>query len=395
MIDFISEARIFFPKIVEFRRNIHQNPELSFKEFKTTEFICKILSQNHINFERVTETGVVATIGLKKNCVALRADIDALPIQEETGLPFSSHFDGVMHACGHDLHTSMLLGAAVILKKYEEQINGTIKLIFQPGEEKLPGGAKIYIENGVLENPKPLAIFGQHINPQDDFGNISVSGGAIMASTDEIYITIKGVGVHAAQPHLGNDIILVGSQLINQFQTIISKFRNPFTPAVLSITAFNGGNTTNIFPEEVKLMGTMRTFSPEVRDIIKKMIHSISDSYAKMNNCEIIVDIVEGYPTLINDVTNAEFVFKTAKELLPNNQVTPFEPKMWAEDFAYFAENIPGVFWFIGAKPTELDVMPTLHNPKLNPVEETMINGTALLMKVATDFLDNLVKDGK
>lgn len=388
MINYINQAKEIFEQISSYRRHIHQNPELSFQEFKTTEFICSVLKENNIDFKRITETGVVALIGNSGKCVALRADIDALPMIEETNLPYASQINGVMHACGHDLHTAMLLGAAIILKKYENQLNGTVKLIFQPGEEKLPGGAKLMIEAGVLDNPKVDAIFGQHIHPQDETGKIAIAGGSIMASTDELYITIKGKGAHAAQPHLGNDIILTASQLINQFQTIITKFKNPLQPAVLSITSIHAGNTTNIFPEELKMMGTMRTFNSEVCSIIKKNLKQVCLSYAELSNSEIVLDILEGYPTLVNNFENAEFVKNSAIELFNYENVIEFEPKMWAEDFAYFAENIPGVFWFIGVKPNEISQMPALHNPKLNPDENAMINGIAMLVKVAIDYLN-------
>ena len=186
MINYLNQAKEIFDEIISYRRLIHQNPELSFQEFKTTEFICNVLKENNIEFKRITETGVVALIGKAGKCVALRADIDALPVIEETNLPFSSQINGVMHACGHDMHTSMLLGAAIILKKHEHLLNGTVKLIFQPGEEKLPGGAKLMIEAGVLENPKVDAIFGQHIHPQDETGKIAIAAGPIMGFTGEI-----------------------------------------------------------------------------------------------------------------------------------------------------------------------------------------------------------------
>ncbi len=388
MINFINEAKEIFEKVSSIRRHIHQNPELSFQEFETTNFICKILAENNIEFQRITETGVVALIGNSGKCIALRADIDALPIVEETGLEYASNCNGVMHACGHDMHTSMLLGAAILLKKNENLLNGKVKLIFQPGEEKLPGGAKLMIDAGVLNNPTVDAVFGQHIHPQDESGKIAIAAGPIMASTDELYLTIKGKGAHAAQPHLGNDIILTASQLINQFQTIITKFKNPLQPAVLSITSIHAGNTTNIFPEELKMMGTMRTFNAEVRSLIKEKLKIICENYAVLTSTEIILDIAEGYPTLINDTNAAEFVRTTAVELLSNENVIAFEPKMWAEDFAYFAQNVPSVFWFLGVKPDGIEQMPALHNPKLNPDENAMIHGTAMLVKVAIDYLD-------
>jgi amidohydrolase len=254
------------------RRTIHRNPELSFQEFETSNFIKQKLGEWGIEHREIGGTGVVAHIGNGDNCVALRADIDALPIHEETGLEYSSQNPGVMHACGHDMHTTMLLGAAYRLKQIENELKGVVKLIFQPGEEKLPGGAKLLIENGVLENPRPGAIFGQHINPGESVGKISLAPGYVMASADELYITVKGKGSHAAQPHIGNDAILAASHLVQYYQTMVSKMKNPLDSGVISITAVNGGSANNIFPSEVKMLGTMRAFNQDWRNYIHEII---------------------------------------------------------------------------------------------------------------------------
>ena len=261
----VNKVNKIYEKVVDYRRYLHQNPELSFKEFNTTRFIISKLQQLNINFYQPTETGVVAIIGNGDNCVALRADIDALPIKEETELPFSSYNEGVMHACGHDMHTAMLLGVTEILNDLKHEYNGCIKVIFQPGEEKLPGGASVLIKAGVLENPKPLAIFGQHIYPDEKEGVIALNSGPFFASADEIYWTIVGKSGHAAQPQLSNDAILASSHLINFYQTMITKFKNPLNPGVLSVTSINGGSATNIFPDKVKMMGTLRSFDENWR----------------------------------------------------------------------------------------------------------------------------------
>ncbi len=389
-IDFITEqAKSIFPLTRDFRRHIHQNPELSFLEFKTAEFIREKLTEFGIDFITMANTGTVAHIGKGDICVALRADIDALPIIEETGLDFASLNQGVMHACGHDMHTSMLLAAAKILKDNESSLKGTVKLIFQPGEEKLPGGAKIMIDEGVLENPKPAAIFGQHIYPSEITGTISVTGGPVFASTDELYWTVKGRGTHAAQPHLGSDAILASSQLINYYQTILTKFKNPLDSCVLSVTSIHGGSATNIFPEEVKMMGTLRTYNEVLRTEIHDILMNNSEKMTQLYGCSCSVDIVRGYPALINNHELAALVKETAIDTVGVNNTLDFKPIMWAEDFAYYSSKIPACFWLLGVRPENLSEMPPLHNSRLNPSEEAMINGTAMLVSSAINFLNN------
>lgn len=389
-IDFIiDQAKSVFPLTRVLRRHIHQNPELSFVEYKTAEFIRTKLAGFGIDFITMANTGTVAHIGTGDVCVALRADIDALPIIEETGLDFASLNPGVMHACGHDMHTSMLLAAAKILKDNESLLKGTVKLIFQPGEEKLPGGAKIMIDEGVLENPKPAAIFGQHIYPSKKSGTISVAGGPVFASTDELYWTVKGRGTHAAQPHLGSDAILASSQLINYYQTILTKFKNPLDSCVLSVTSIHGGSATNIFPEEVKMMGTLRTYNEVLRTEIHDILMNNSEKMAQLYGCSCLVDIVRGYPALINNHELAALVKEAAINTVGAQNTLDFEPIMWAEDFAYYSTKIPACFWMLGVRPENLSEMPPLHNSRLNPSEEAMINGTAMLVSSAINFLNN------
>ncbi len=326
------------------------------------------------------ETGVVAKIGKGERCIALRADIDALPIFEENDISFKSCNTGVMHACGHDIHTSILLGTAEILKKYENKLNGIVKLIFQPGEEVLPGGASLLIEKGVLENPKPEVVFGQHILPEENTGIIALNSGPFFASTDEIYITIYGNSGHAAQPHLSSDAILAASEIVISFQTLLTKFKDPLKPVVLSITSFNGGNTTNIFPDKVQLKGTLRTFDNQLREnihiLIKKFIENITTIY----NCNFEINIKKGYPPLINDEKMTNFVYNNSIKLFGHNNVKKIPPKMFAEDFAYYSNLVPSVFWFIGVKPKDVNYMPPLHSSKLNPDENAIIYGIILML---------------
>lgn len=375
-------------QIIKYRRHIHKYPELSFNEYKTTEFIKSILSEYEIKHYSLTETGTMAIIGRGEKCVALRADIDALPITEETGLEFASVNSGIMHACGHDFHTSMLLGAAIILKSIENELKGTIKLIFQPAEEKLPGGAKILIEKGVLENPKPSIIFAQHIYPDLETGKIAVSKGTILSSADELYWSINGKGTHAAQPHLGSNVILAQAHLIITLMNLINQHKNPLTNALLSICSVNGGNATNIIPEEVKLMGTFRSFDDKFRNEFHQILLEKSQQICGLHNCTCKLDIIKGYPPLINNDRAVEIFVQAAKNIVSNENIVKFEPKMWAEDFAYYSQEIPACFWFLGVKPKGKHNEHPLHNPKLNPDEKALSIGTQLLALSAIQYFE-------
>ncbi|HEY5393463.1 MAG TPA: M20 family metallopeptidase, partial [Hanamia sp.] len=254
-------SKKYAEEFISIRRHLHAHPELSYKEFETSKFVQQKLKEYGIDFEVIATTGVVGIIKGKnpgKRVVALRADMDALPILEKNEVPYRSKNEGIMHACGHDVHTSCLLGASKILNELKDEWEGTVKLIFQPGEEKNPGGASLMIKAGVLENPKPDSIFALHVHPGLEVGKLSFRGGMVMASADEIYISVKSKGGHAAAPHLTVDTILTASQLVVNLQQVVSRMNNPFNPSVLSITSFQGGNTTNVIPSEVKLMGTFR-----------------------------------------------------------------------------------------------------------------------------------------
>lgn len=385
--EILEQAKGIFPKLQKLRRKIHSNPELSFVEFETCKFIQNELSELGIESKVIGNTGVVATIGKGNQCVGLRADIDALPIKEETGLEFASLNEGVMHACGHDMHTTMLIGAAEILKKNEDSLGGIVKLIFQPGEEKLPGGASILIEEGVLENPKVDAIFGQHIYPGESEGTISLNSGPVMGAPDELYFTIKGTSTHAAQPHLGHDPILAASQLIVHFQTLMTKYKDPIEAGVLSITSIKGGNSTNIIPDDVKLMGTLRSFNEQWRTEMHRLIEVNSKAVCELYGCEIEIEIKKGYPPVVNDEKITELTINNAINLVGEDNTKVFEPKMWGEDFAFYGKNIPATFWFVGVRPKNLKTMPALHNSKLSPSENAMPIGTAMLVTAAMNYL--------
>ena len=376
-------------QIIQHRRQFHSNPELSFREFQTAEYIRSYLDKIGIKYSKVLETGTVAVIGSGNRCVALRADIDALAVQETTGLEFSSENAGVMHACGHDMHIAMLLGTAEYLKENEDKLNGVVKLIFQPGEEKLPGGAIQIIESGILkEGIEPEAIFGQHVFPEAPVGELHLASGPFMASTDELYWTVKGSSGHAAQPHLSRDPLLAAANIVTGLQSLISKFRNPLTPGVLSVTAFNSGFTTNIIPDKAELKGTLRSYDEDWRKQAQKFIEENSGKIASLYDTECELNIVNGYPSLINDKSLTDFVKTSAAEIFGSENVIETEPKMWAEDFAYYSRYKPSVFWFLGVRPNSMATMPPLHNSGFCPDESALALGAAMMANTAFKYLN-------
>jgi len=295
-------AKEFAPAQIAVRHHLHANPELSYQEFETAKYVKAQLAAMGIASDEKATTGLVAVIEGKNpssRIIALRADMDALPIQEQNDVPYKSMVPGVMHACGHDVHTTILLGAAKILLATKDSWEGTVKLFFQPGEEKNPGGASYMIRDGALQNPAPEAIVALHVHPGLDTGKLSFRKGRVMASADEIYITIKGSGGHAASPHLAPDTILIASQVIISLQQIISRNRNPVSPSVLSICSVQGGNTTNVIPSEVKLMGTFRAMDETWRYKAHELITKTAKGVAESMGAEIDILIDVGYPTMI------------------------------------------------------------------------------------------------
>jgi len=372
--------------ICEHRRYLHQHPELSFKEQQTCQYIFSILEQMGLRPEIVAGTGVIATIGSGDRCVALRADIDALPITEQTGLPYASVNAGVMHACGHDCHTAMLLGAASLLHEHADALGGRVLVIFQPGEEKAPGGASLIIKDGVLERFAPEAIFGQHLFPEAPTGTIEIATGPIMASADELYWSLRGKGTHAAEPEKGSNPIRVAAELIVHMESIIQHYRNPLDPGLLAVTAVVGGTATNVIPDRVELKGTLRSFNERWRREMWNRITSHSKLLCSLHDVECTLEIAEGYPPLVNDKMASEHAQAVASALLSSVNVRPFKPKLWAEDFAFYAERIPAAFWMLGCRSPEQSVIPGLHSPFFAPDEEALPIGTALLCAIAAGW---------
>lgn len=390
---FLAAARRRSDRLVEIRRTLHANPELAFEEYETSALVQSVLAECGIEMRTgVAKTGVVGVLRggsatASSRCVALRGDMDALPIHEETGLPFASRNAGKMHACGHDSHTTMALGAAMVLAELRDELPGTVKFLLQPSEEKLPGGASVMIADGALDEPKVDMIFGQHVSPRVPAGNIGFHPGLMMASADEIYITIRGRGAHAAMPHLAIDPIITACQAVVAMQTIVSRTLDPFRPGVLTIGKIVGGSATNIIPEEVKLEGTLRAMDDEWRRFAHRRLEEILQGICLANGAEYDLFINLGYPALHNDPWATAFAREAASELLGSGDVYDSGPMMGAEDFAYYLEKVPGTFWWIGAGTEEQGCVAGLHNPKFTIDEGILPVGAAMMAWTAYRYL--------
>ena len=379
-------AKEYADEFIAIRRQIHANPELSYEEFETSAFIQQKLAGWNIPFEVIATTGVVGLIKGKNpasKIIALRADMDALPINEANDVPYKSLKPGIMHACGHDVHSTCLLGAAKILNETKENWEGTVKLIFQPGEEKNPGGASYMIKEGVLENPAPQKIFALHVHPGLEVGEFSFRGGMVMASADEIYITIKSKGGHAAAPQFTADTILIASHLIVSLQQIVSRNNNPFNPSVLSITSFQGGNATNVIPSEVKLMGTFRAMNEEWRFKAHELITKQTIELVAAMGAEAIIHIDVGYPFVLNNEALCATARKNAEAFAGEQNVTETELRMGAEDFAYYSHKIPACFFRLGAGNKDKGITIGVHTPTFNIDEGAIEQGMGMMAWMA------------
>jgi hippurate hydrolase len=375
-------ASAYAADTIAIRHHLHAHPELSYKEFETSKFVQHKLHELGIPHTIMAGTGVVGLIEGKdptSRTIALRADIDALPIFEENNVPYRSCNDGVMHACGHDVHTSCLLGAARILQETRQEWSGTVKLLFQPGEERNPGGASIMIREGVLENPRPELIVGMHVNPQLETGKLSFRGGKVMASADEIYITVKGKGGHAAAPHQTTDVILVASQIVVALQQIVSRNNNPFSPSVLSICSFQGGYTTNVIPNEVKLMGTFRAMDEAWRMKAHGLIRKVAESVATGMGAEIDLHIDVGYPNVYNDEKLHVIAMAKAAQFMGHERVEETELRMGAEDFGYYSQKIPGCFFRLGTGNAKKGISSGVHTPTFDIDEDAIEIGMSMM----------------
>jgi amidohydrolase len=380
--------------VVSYRRHLHANPELSFEEFTTAEFVAKQLeSFGGIKVERgVAGTGVIGLIEGKnpsKKIIALRADMDALPIEEKNDVTYKSQNAGVMHACGHDVHTASLLGTARILSALKDEFEGTIKLIFQPGEEKIPGGASLMIKAGVLENPRPANILGQHVMTLIPAGKVGFREGMYMASADEIYVTVKGKGGHAAMPDKNIDPILIASHIIIALQQIISRNCDPRIPAVLSFGNIIGKGATNVIPDEVKIEGTFRTLNEDWRKDahikMKKMAEAIAEGMGA--TCEFT--ILNGYPYLRNEPELTRRMKAAAIDLLGEDNVLDLDLWMAAEDFAYYTQEIDACFYRLGVRNEEKGIVSGVHTPTFDIDESALQVGSMLMAWLGVKELGN------
>jgi amidohydrolase len=375
---------------VSIRRHLHAHPELSYQEFQTAKFVAEQLSSFGISSLPVATTGLVADIKGKnpeKKTVALRADMDALPIVEENNVIYKSKNTGVMHACGHDVHTSSLLMTARILNEVREDFEGTVRLLFQPGEEKNPGGASYMIRDGALENPRPAAILGQHVFPLLPAGKVGFREGMYMASADEIYLKVIGKGGHGAAPDLAVDPIVIACHIVIALQQIISRNANPRQPTVLTFGNFVGLGATNIIPNEVNIAGTFRAMNEVWRESalakIKKMAESIAEGMG--GSCEVVIS--KGYPYLENNPMLTRRIRKAAEEYVGSENVVDIDITLGAEDFAYYSQLVPAAFYRLGTNNPAKGITSYVHSPTFDIDEDALTIGPGLMAWMALQEL--------
>lgn len=380
-------AQELLPKIIGIRRHLHAHPELSFQEYNTAIFIETQLNALGIPHQRMATTGVVGLIeghNPAKRIVALRGDMDALPIVEQNQTEYRSTVSGVMHACGHDVHTASLIGAAYILNQLKDQFSGTVKLIFQPGEELLPGGASLMIRDGVLENPKPAGIFAQHVFPSLSAGKVGFRKGMYMASTDELYLTIKGKGGHAAMPGEYINPLLITSSILLELNILFmqDKTRLPQTysvPTVLAFGKIEGKGATNVIPSQVNLEGTFRTMDEVWRSEAHAILTQTAEKIANEMGGSCIVRVEKGYPFLVNDEALTERSIAAAKEYLGGTNVIDLDLRMTAEDFSFFSQQVPACFYRLGTASVDGRFTHGVHHPNFDIDEKALETGMGLM----------------
>lgn len=383
-------AEVYYQDTITNRRHLHQHPELSFEEYNTSAFIQQILRDLNIPFSMMANTGIVAEIKgdiPSDKVLALRADMDALPITEVEGRSYGSQNPGVMHACGHDVHTSSLIGVAKILNDLKGELAGTIRLIFQPGEERLPGGASLMIKEGALKNPEPMGIVGQHVMPFLETGTVGFRSGKYMASCDELFMTIRGKGGHGAHPHQNIDPIAISAQIITALQQIVSRSADPRIPTVLSWGKIIGNGATNIIPEEVYMEGTFRTFDEvwraEAHEKMVKLAEGIADSMGA--TCEF--EVRKGYPFLINEPGITEASRAYAEDYLGKDKVVELDLWPAAEDFSYYSQEISACFYRLGTGNKAKGIQSAVHTPTFDIDEEALKISIGLMSYIAFRYL--------
>lgn len=387
-------AQKYEEKMLELRRRIHMHPELSGEERETAALVASVLEESGVEVQ--SDVGGHGVVGVLRGsaegpCVALRADMDALPMEEKTGLPWASEVKGIMHACGHDSHTAMLLGAMLVLAEMKNELPGTVKCIFQPAEEANPvGGAPAMIRQGVLRSPGVDAIFGMHVWPSLVTGTIGTRSGALMGASDRLFLTVRGKGSHGSEPENGVDAIAIAAQILTALQTIVSRNVSPLDAAVVSVGTIKGGNRYNVIADEVLLEGTVRTINPETQEKMPGRIESLVRGIARGMGGDCDMEYVKGYPPLMNDPELAKTAFSVLKKVVGEEKIVYVEkPALGGEDFAFFSKEVPAVFLWLGCRPDGVpkEEMHPLHNNMFLPDEKALSLGMETLVSCALEYL--------
>ncbi|SNX53027.1 amidohydrolase [Thermoanaerobacterium sp. RBIITD] len=389
MNEILKEAKLIEDEIIQIRRKIHREPELGFEETKTSDLISKYLNSLCIETKILATTGVMGLLkGNGSKTIAIRADMDALPIQEENDVPYSSVVPGKMHACGHDVHTAIALGAAKLLSKMKDKINGNVKFIFQPAEETT-GGAKPMIEEGVLENPNVDAIIGLHVDPDLNTGEIGFTNGKAYASSDMFDISVTGKSSHGAEPHKSVDPIVISANIINALQTVVSRNADPLEPLVITIGSIEGGYARNIIANKVHMSGIIRMLNEEKRDETVAKVEDIARCIAKSMGGKAEFSRIAGYPCLINDEKILKILKSSAANIVGEENIKNVLPTLGVEDFAYFLKEVPGCFYKLGCGNKAKGIDKPIHNNMFNVDEECIAYGIAVHVNTVINFLNN------
>ncbi|MBD99302.1 MAG: N-acyl-L-amino acid amidohydrolase [Verrucomicrobia bacterium] len=387
----LSDA--LFDEIQSIRHHLHEHPELSFQEYETADYLISMLKKWGIEIDqRWVKTGFTVILEGKYEgaTIGLRADLDALPIQEQNQVPYASRTENKMHACGHDVHAACLMGAIKILHELKDSWAGKLVFIFQAGEEKLPGGASLMIEEGLLDKYQPERVIAQHVYPEYEVGLVGFKSGMYMASADEIYLTVKGKGGHAALPHRNIDPIVIAANIVVELQQLSSRIAPPTIPTVLSFGKIQGEGATNVIPDTVTLEGTLRTMDEECRSLYHQKIQQIAQKIAEAHGGECDVNIIKGYPFLVND-TIATACSKAAAEIyLGSQNVKELDLRMTAEDFAYFSQRSKVCFYRLGVGNKEKEIVHSVHHPKFNIDESALKHGMGLMAFIALCNLEEI-----
>ncbi len=386
-----GEALDLFETVLEYRRHLHSQAELSFEERLTGDYIAQVLEREGIRFSRIADTGVLARIDgytSSKRTVVLRADIDALPVTEQTGLPFASTHEGVMHACGHDMHAAALLGALLLLRNHRDLFQGTIFGLFQPGEEVNPGGASLVLQEEPFADFDVVAVIGEHVEPDLPTGSVGFRAGKYMASSDEVRIAVRGQGGHAALPHRLKDPVVAAAAMITSFQQIVGRNADPRVPTVFSIGRVIADGATNVIPDKVEMEGTLRTFEERWRTDARERIRAVADGVARAYGVEADVNISEGYPCVVNDTALVALGRTVCMELLGRESVVKLGLRPTAEDFGYYTQRYPSLFFRLGVGYADGHSAGRLHTSAFNPDEKALCYGMAILAALAMRILE-------